>query len=104
MVTGQTGMEDFCFLANAQKEMVGSVVSTFARWAALLGSAKRAQLYIHDTIGLRKMIDHLVLFTVLGMHWTNPKLKGRILFPIFQSEYMEREGLQKLKQEQQKNS
>lgn len=76
--------------------MVGSVVSTFARWAAILGNARVARLYIHDTMGLRTSVDRMDLSQVLGFDWTHPKLRERVLFPVFQSEYMEREGWKKL--------
>jgi hypothetical protein len=33
-LSGQSGIQDFCFLMKAQKELVGSVVSTFVRWPA----------------------------------------------------------------------
>jgi hypothetical protein len=42
VVDGQSGTEDFCFLMSAQKELVGTSLSTFSRWAAYLGHMKRA--------------------------------------------------------------
>jgi hypothetical protein len=50
IVTNQTGVQDFCFLQSAQKELVGVAKSTYVRWAAYLGNATRARLYavVHD--------------------------------------------------------
>jgi hypothetical protein len=39
------GVEDFCFLLRAKKELVGSARSTFALWAAVLGQAENIRLY-----------------------------------------------------------
>jgi hypothetical protein len=45
-ITGQSAVQDFCFLIKAEKELVGNLVSTFTLWAAVLGNAKIARLYI----------------------------------------------------------
>jgi hypothetical protein len=86
VISNQTGLQDFCFLKRAQKELVGSSMSTFARWAAILGDAQRVQLYVTDAPGvwiknkgkftnpLRSMLDN---FT-----WTNPKVQARIQLPF----------------------
>lgn len=39
------GIEDFCFLLHAKKELIGSTRSTFALWAAVLGQAENIMLY-----------------------------------------------------------
>ena len=39
------GIEDFCFLLHAKKELIGSTRSTFALWAAVLGQAENILLY-----------------------------------------------------------
>jgi hypothetical protein len=84
----QTGLEDFCFLKRAQKEMVGSSMSTFARWAAILGNAQRVQLYVTDAPGMwmkkkrkfSKPISSILLDD--NFTWTNPKVLSRIQLPI----------------------
>lgn len=45
VVEGQSGVQDFCFLLSAQKELVGTRKSTFVQWAAWLGGAKQVELY-----------------------------------------------------------
>jgi hypothetical protein len=48
-VDGQrTGMEAFCYLLQAQYELVGMYQSTFVRWAALLGNATMNRSYLLD--------------------------------------------------------
>ena len=49
-VTGQSGMEDFCFLLHAKKEIVGVTKSTFFAWAALLGNATTIRAYQANAI------------------------------------------------------
>jgi hypothetical protein len=113
VVAGQSGVQDFCFLLSAEKELVGSVTSTYVRWAAILGKAKVAKLYLHDTHGLRKSVgigighhhqdgrDDQDPLQVLGFPWTNPTLQRRIQFPVYQSEYMERQQQQQQQQRRQ---
>jgi hypothetical protein len=50
IVSGQTGMQDFCFLLKTQKELVGKLVSTFMEWAALLGNATLNRFYAIEYI------------------------------------------------------
>mmetsp|Transcript_7524 Transcript_7524/g.20336 ORF Transcript_7524/g.20336 Transcript_7524/m.20336 type:complete len:225 (+) Transcript_7524:1624-2298(+) len=54
IVEDQTPLQDFCFLLNARREIIGSVRSTFVVWACVLGSAAKTRLYMWDTIGLRR--------------------------------------------------
>ena len=50
LITGQTGVQDFCFIQKAQREFVGQYQSTFARWAALLGNATVNRFYkLHNS-------------------------------------------------------
>lgn len=89
VISNQTGIQDFCFLKRAQKELVGSSMSTFARWAAILGDAQRVQLYVTDTPGVwiknkRKFANPLssLLDTFT---WTNPKVQSRIQLRLVQT-------------------
>ena len=86
VVTGQLGIQDFCFLAMAQREMIGNVVSSYARWAAVLGNASTARLYIADTPELRRHTRHNGLLRTLGYNWTNPTLQSRVHFEVYQLE------------------
>ena len=83
LITGQEGVEDFCFLAKAQREVIGNVVSSYARWAAILGNASTARLYILDTSGLRQHTKNNGLLRTLGFNWTNPTLQSRVKFEVY---------------------
>ena len=50
VVSGQSGVEDFCFLLHAKKELVGVTKSTFFAWAALLGNATVIRAYQANAI------------------------------------------------------
>jgi hypothetical protein len=78
-ITGQSGVQDFCFLVKARKELVGFGISTFTTWAALLGDAKRARLYItnRSTMAVR-----------LGVvtNWTHPILRSRMVYEVYDTQ------------------
>eukprot|EP00980_Cylindrotheca_fusiformis_P010684 scaffold2391_cov113-Cylindrotheca_fusiformis.AAC.1 len=73
-IKGQTGVQDFCFLYKAEKELVISARSTFGRWAAFFGQAKRVRLYSlstnasrargvdvrHNPFGIKELQDRLL--------------------------------------------
>jgi hypothetical protein len=92
-VIHQSGMEDFCFLKKAQKEIAGSAVSTYARWAAFLGDAKRVQFYVLDghgmRVGIEKKTNDCVSSMFENFSWTNPELKSRVQFKVIKSETTE---------------
>ena len=48
LVKGQTPVQDFCFLMNAQKELVATDRSTFSYWAAFLGETSIIRRYKID--------------------------------------------------------
>lgn len=48
LIDNQTGVQDFCFMTKAQKELVGKEFSTFMRWSSLLGNATLSRLYSLD--------------------------------------------------------
>jgi hypothetical protein len=75
--------QDFCILLRATR-LVASAVSTFGVWAAILGNASQAHLYIHDNPGLRFATrGHESLWQTFGYNWTNPKLQERIQFEMY---------------------
>jgi hypothetical protein len=79
MITNQTGVQDFCFLANAKKELAGMARSTFLEWAAILGNASVSWLYSIDSEDTRKALGDQAL---MDHQWTNPELK-RLRFASF---------------------
>lgn len=62
VVTGQTGIQDFCFLHKATHTLVGNGMSAYVKWAAILGSSKVSKLYLY-----RPTLDKL-LSTAFGNH------------------------------------
>lgn len=86
VVSQSTGVQDFCFLQQARKGFVGGAVSTFARWAALLGNAETIQLYVVNGRGMRASGNTTVfsLFQDIPV-WTNRELHYRVKFPIVPS-------------------
>jgi hypothetical protein len=82
MVTNQTGVQDFCFLAKAQKELAGMARSTFLVWAAILGNATTNWLYSIDSQNTRKALGEEAL---VGHDWRTKggDLQRRIRFVHF---------------------
>ena len=82
VVANQTDMQDFCFLMQAQKEMVGLARSTFFLWAGFLGNCSRVRAYSVDSpnrrIAVKNVFDHY--------NWTNPKLQSRVLFQLYKAD------------------
>lgn len=79
VIENQTGTEDFCFLMSAEKELVGTLLSTFAAWAAYLGDMKRANLYRVESPNTRKI-------SYASFNWTHAHLKGRVYSESYKSE------------------
>jgi len=79
VITNQTGTQDFCFLMTAQKELVGTLLSTFVDWAAYLGNMKRANLY-------RVVSPNTRAISYPTLNWTHSKLKDRVYTESFKSE------------------
>ena len=76
LVTDQTGVQDFCFLMHAQQELIGVAKSTYARWAAYLGSANRVQLYALNNTGSQDFIRNVMKYP-----WQHPEIRRRIRWP-----------------------
>jgi hypothetical protein len=53
-ITGQTPVQDFCFLINAQKELVVTRKSTYSYWAGFLGKTSKVRRYQVDSLSTRK--------------------------------------------------
>jgi len=44
-ISGQTSMQDFCFLQRAKKELIGVCKSTFFNWSSIFGEAEKVVSY-----------------------------------------------------------
>lgn len=82
VIDDQTGTQDFCFLLTAQKELVGTLMSTYVMWGAILGDTKRANLY-------RVKSPNTQQISFPALTWTHPKLKDRIYSQEIKSEEQE---------------
>ena len=80
-IQGQTGVQDFCFLMHAQKELVGPDKSTFFTWAAILGNASKVRSYKLDThdIRARSRVNYQNDYA-----WKDPILRDRFTSEIYQ--------------------
>jgi hypothetical protein len=78
VIENQTDTQDFCFLMTAQKELVGTLRSTFADWAVYLGDMKRANLY-------RVMSPDTRSISYPTFNWTHPDLKDRVFSETYKS-------------------
>lgn len=79
VISNQTGVQDFCFLLQSQKELLGTTMSTFAAWAAYLGDTKRVILYQVKGPNTRQGMPS-------SFNWTHPHLKDRVYLEVFKSE------------------
>ena len=76
LISGQTGVQDFCFLHQTSKELVGNARSTYCLWAGLLGRAQKVRLYNIDYPKVR--------LNSCQYKWVNAELKDRISFEVYQ--------------------
>jgi hypothetical protein len=80
VIQGQTGVEDFCFLLSARKELVGCAVSTYAIWAGYLGNADKVRLYSLGTPARQPMGPRFRRRFFRHFNWTSSKLQEKVLF------------------------
>jgi hypothetical protein len=77
-VSGQSGVQDFCFLLHAQKEMVGVALSTYFLWASYLSNCTKVVAYSIDSDRRR---DHFG-DAYLHHQFVHPTLRDRISLPL----------------------
>lgn len=85
VIIGQDGTQDFCFLMNAQKEMVGSALSTYFNWASILGNCTNVRAYSVDSPVRRKNEENRRRPVFVHYNFTNPALASRIAFELYQA-------------------
>eukprot|EP00934_Nitzschia_sp_Nitz4_P000845 Nitzschia sp. Nitz4//scaffold12_size214221//73913//75211//NITZ4_001494-RA/size214221-processed-gene-0.154-mRNA-1//-1//CDS//3329535002//845//frame0 len=89
LITGQSGVQDFCILLHAKKEVIGSALSTFAFWGSMLGTARKARLSVPVSSKLLER-HHGSMESIRKTHlynYTNPRIKEKLevsLFPLEQ--------------------
>lgn len=89
VITGNRGVEDFCFLLRTEKELAGIARSTFLQWAVFLGTAQTTYLYSIDSPDTRHSLGDPSLGQYYNYTWTNQALRSKVQMVLFQSEEME---------------
>jgi hypothetical protein len=79
-ISGQAGVQDFCFLLHARKEMIGIAHSTYFSWASYLSNCTRVVAYSVDSKERRTRFGD----EYLHYNFTNPILAHRISFPLIE--------------------
>jgi FkbM family methyltransferase len=83
-VTGQSGVQDFCFLVSAQKEIVGPAGSTYFVWASYLSNSTQIIAYSLDFKEQPQEQDNLPVFQ--SYNFSNSGLKSRFKFRLIKRE------------------
>jgi len=81
IIIDQSSLEDFCFLKETKRELVGNARSTFVQWAAFLGTVSKARLYHVDNRGLRDR--HPDFWKRFTYNFTHPRLCDRVVFELY---------------------
>mmetsp|Transcript_43428 Transcript_43428/g.85291 ORF Transcript_43428/g.85291 Transcript_43428/m.85291 type:complete len:286 (+) Transcript_43428:3-860(+) len=79
-VISGSGLQDFCFLLSAEKEIVGVSISTFVFYAGILGNAKRVRVYSIDSPEKRQSGRFKDIFE--HYDFEHPELKRRVVFSL----------------------
>ncbi len=86
---GTDDMEDFCFLKNAKKELIGSSRSTYCVFAAYLGGPSNQLTRLYQFISPEmKGKPHLQTFRSMLGDFTNHELRSRMRFESYFSDNM----------------
>jgi hypothetical protein len=84
IIEGQNPTQDFCFLLSARKDFAGCATSSYAVWAAYLGNATTSRLYSVKSPDRIALLGEEGYF--LHCNWTDPTMKGRVIFEEYNSE------------------
>jgi hypothetical protein len=86
-VETRNGELSFCFLMSGQDETVAYSSSSFGIWAAYLGNASKARLYsLKSPARIKRRGDNYFA----RYNFTNPTLKEKISFELYNSEAQDR--------------
>lgn len=83
VIEGQSGVQDFCFLTKAQKEVVGNCQSTFVFWAVVLGKARKSVLYTLDSPSLQERFGATAIDR-FQYQWQNDDLRKRMTMKLIE--------------------
>lgn len=79
VIQGQSGNEDFCFLMNAKKEMIGIAYSTYLFWAGVLSNTCQRVVAYSINTQARKESGRTVY---VKYNWTNTELQKKFQFQL----------------------
>ena len=82
VINQTSGTEDFCFLMNAQKELVGIGKSTFFVWAAILGNCTNVRVYSVDSPAVRR---RNMGRPIVHYNFSHPEIASRIRFELYKA-------------------
>jgi hypothetical protein len=85
LISGQSPIEDWCFMKHAQKELVGGAISSFVKWAAFLGNTTKTRLYFLDSPMFRRRAQLEFLFQE-AESVIESDLGSRIRYEVYRSE------------------
>jgi len=86
VLSGQEGVEDFCYLMSATKEIVGTEQSSFFKFAAVLGNATKARLYFVESPDTKEKLLSRFRGSGFDYQWKHPLLKRKIVIEKYKSE------------------
>jgi hypothetical protein len=80
----QGGLQDFCALQSAQHTMIGSGLSSYFAWAALLGNCSRIRAYSLDSVARREWAKRVGESVFQWYDWTfDTDLRERFQFELY---------------------
>ena len=85
LITNQTGVQDFCFLSKATKELVGVAKSTYVRWAGYLSppsTTTNVKVRLYAIARDQQNLDHISK-RQWNYTWTHPQLKSKLHLQVF---------------------
>ena len=87
-IENQTGNEDFCFLVKAQKEIIGTYMSSFSWWAGVLGDAKKVRSYTVDSKDTRDrgVVNLTQNLKNANISYSPPELKEKFSFEFYEAD------------------
>lgn len=83
VIQGQSGIQDFCFLTKARKELIGNFQSTFVFWAAILGDARKVLLYTLDSPSLKERFG-MTRKDRFEYQWNSESLRDRVKLKLIE--------------------